>query len=130
MQTGLYICEVHEVGDPGCHEFRVRTRHGDIEGFVVHWRGSWFAYRNQCPHTGVSLNWQPHQFFDYQQRLLQCALHGALFEPDTGLCIHGPCLGDSLHPLPVIRTGTSLRLTGESIEGILQQTVRHRPKSV
>jgi nitrite reductase/ring-hydroxylating ferredoxin subunit len=28
-------------------------------------------------------------------------LHGALFEPDSGFCIHGPCLGKSLTALPL-----------------------------
>ena len=28
-----------------------------------------------------------------------CATHGAIFEVDTGLCIDGPCIGDSLRSL-------------------------------
>ena len=27
--------------------------------------------------------------------------HGARFLPDTGLCVHGPCAGQSLNALPV-----------------------------
>lgn len=110
MQTEVYICETHEINDPGCHEFSVQTNLGELEGFIVHWRGQWFAYRNSCPHTGVNLNWLPHEFFDFGRRLLQCALHGALFEPDTGRCIHGPCLGERLQRLPLVMTGTSIRL--------------------
>ncbi len=59
-------------------------------GAVVH------AYLNRCPHLGVELNWMPDQFLDRSGRLLQCATHGALFEPDTGYCIAGPCRGKSL----------------------------------
>lgn len=110
MQLDGYICEIHEVDDPGCREFSVQTDNGEIAGFVVHWRGMWFAYRNSCPHTGVMLNWQPHEFFDYEKRLLQCTMHGALFEPDSGLCIHGPCLGDSLQRLHIVCRGASVCL--------------------
>jgi len=127
MQPDLYICEAHEVSDPGCYEFSLQVNSGELEGFIVHWRGRWFAYRNHCPHTGVNLNWQPHQFFDYENRLLQCSLHGALFAPDTGLCIHGPCLGDSLQRLPVVQTGTALCLQHE---GFLPHAAQDRPKSL
>lgn len=60
------------------------------------------AYINQCPHTGVNLNWQQNQCFDFTQRYLACSLHGALFEPKNGLCIHGPCIGQYLTPIGLI----------------------------
>ena len=34
-------------------------------------------------------------------RALICSTHGALYEPDTGLCTAGPCAGDRLTPLPL-----------------------------
>jgi nitrite reductase/ring-hydroxylating ferredoxin subunit len=33
--------------------------------------------------------------------LLLCSSHGAVFEPDTGLCAAGPCVGASLRGLAV-----------------------------
>lgn len=30
-----------------------------------------------------------------------CAKHGAIFERDTGTCVHGPCLGTTLDPIAV-----------------------------
>ena len=73
-----------------------------IEGFLINWHGQIYAYHNSCPHTGVSLNWAPNQFLDIKERFIQCGLHGALFEPDTGFCIHGPCLGQYLQTIRVI----------------------------
>jgi nitrite reductase/ring-hydroxylating ferredoxin subunit len=32
---------------------------------------------------------------------LRCYTHGALYEFATGLCIDGPCKGESLYRLPV-----------------------------
>lgn len=54
------------------------------------------VFLNRCPHLGVPLNWQPDEFLDQDGAFVQCANHGALFEKDTGLCVLGPCQGDSL----------------------------------
>ncbi|MFO7604032.1 MAG: Rieske 2Fe-2S domain-containing protein, partial [Gammaproteobacteria bacterium] len=60
------------------------------------------AYRNQCPHTGVALNWQEDVFLDSRDELIQCAMHGALFVPETGRCIWGPCQGQVLQKLHAV----------------------------
>lgn len=57
------------------------------------------AYLNRCPHLGVPLNWQADDFMDSEAVFIRCATHGALFEPQTGLCIQGPCRGESLWQL-------------------------------
>lgn len=57
------------------------------------------AFVNRCPHLGVPLNWDDDAFLDSDGRLLRCATHGALFEPDSGLCILGPCKGEYLWQL-------------------------------
>ena len=54
------------------------------------------AYRNRCPHTGAPLEWRPHDFLDRERRHIQCSLHGALFRIEDGLCLAGPCRGQSL----------------------------------
>jgi len=59
------------------------------------------AYKNRCPHTGIELNWLPDQFLDREGEYIQCATHGALFRLNDGLCISGPCVGQSLDSLPL-----------------------------
>jgi len=68
---------------------------------VVRQQDRVWVYLNRCPHTGVNLEWQPDRFFDLEGRFLQCATHGALFRPEDGYCVRGPCAGDSLESLPV-----------------------------
>lgn len=63
---------------------------------VLNWRGETIVYRNRCPHAGTPLDWIPDRFFDRDKQYLFCATHGASFEPDSGLCIEGPCTGDHL----------------------------------
>jgi nitrite reductase/ring-hydroxylating ferredoxin subunit len=71
--------------------------------------GAVTAWLNRCPHLGVPLNWQDDAFMDAEGSLLRCATHGALFEPDTGLCVLGPCRGESLWSLDCeIRDGDVL----------------------
>jgi len=63
---------------------------------ILRWQGETIVYRNRCPHAGTPLDWIPDRFFDRDKTYLFCASHGASFEPDTGLCVEGPCFGDVL----------------------------------
>ena len=58
------------------------------------------------------MEWLPDRFLDAEGKLIQCALHGALFRPDTGLCLHGPCAGQRLQPLALIQRDGELWLAG------------------
>lgn len=82
----------------------------ELDGFVLNWHGRYYAYRNQCPHTGLNLNWQKHRFFDHELQFLLCATHGALFEPESGLCVHGPCVNQSLPRLVLHQSEAGLFL--------------------
>lgn len=72
-----------------------------------------YAYRNRCPHTGVNLEWLPNQFFDSSGHYLQCAVHGAIFEVESGHCLRGPCAGDALTPVKVEERDTGIVLLDE-----------------
>ncbi|MDH5326202.1 MAG: Rieske 2Fe-2S domain-containing protein [Gammaproteobacteria bacterium] len=76
--------------------------------FIIKRAQRFFAYLNRCPHTGVSLNWQPDQFLDYENEFIQCAMHGALFQVEDGLCIRGPCVGRSLTPVTLTEKDNAL----------------------
>jgi nitrite reductase/ring-hydroxylating ferredoxin subunit len=43
----------------------------------------------------------PHRFLDAEGEFVQCGVHGALFRIETGECLRGPCLGETLEALPV-----------------------------
>jgi nitrite reductase/ring-hydroxylating ferredoxin subunit len=82
-------------------KFPLRWRGAQVEGFVVNFEGRYHAYVNRCAHAGTPLDWWPNEFFTDDGRLLICATHGALFEPDGGRCAGGPCGSASLWPLGV-----------------------------
>jgi len=95
------LCKTSDIEDPGSKSFELKIKRKTQSIFVVHKDGEFFAYYNQCPHTGASLEWQEDQFLDLDKALLQCATHDALFIINTGECIAGPCNGDALQAIPV-----------------------------
>jgi nitrite reductase/ring-hydroxylating ferredoxin subunit len=95
LQEEVPLCKLDDLEDHCAMELTIEER----QLFAVRQGNSIFAYWNLCPHRNSPLNWVPNQFLDTDNQLIQCALHGALFEIDSGLCIAGPCSGDSLQPV-------------------------------
>ena len=95
------ICPLHELADPGAKGFTMGVGDWPLRGFVVRRGGNVHAYVNHCPHAGYPLNWSPDAFLAPDAPLILCAMHGALFEIETGLCLAGPCDGLSLRALAV-----------------------------
>lgn len=93
------LCCRNEITDPGSKEFSLKSSRSNCDIFVVHKDAEFFAYKNSCPHTGASLNWQQDQFLDLDHAFLQCSVHNALFEIDSGYCVSGPCCGSSLEEI-------------------------------
>lgn len=96
------LCALDAIPDPGSRGFDLELG-GDRPQrvFVVRHRGRLAAYRNRCPHTGAPLEWLPDTFLDPENSFIQCAIHGALFRPEDGYCLRGPCSGQSLTALDV-----------------------------
>ena len=92
-------------------KFILRCGGQAVEGFVVNHDGRFYAYVNRCAHVGTPLDMWPNEFFTEDGRHLICATHGAVYLPDIGECIAGPCPGASLIPLPVALDGKGLAVT-------------------
>jgi nitrite reductase/ring-hydroxylating ferredoxin subunit len=92
-------------------KFQILWRKRLVEGFVVNFRGRYYAYVNYCVHAGTPLDWWPNEFFDDNRRFLICGTHGSRYEPDTGKCAGGPCGGGTLFPLQVQVIGDRIVVT-------------------
>jgi nitrite reductase/ring-hydroxylating ferredoxin subunit len=55
--------------------------------FAIRYQGQVHAYLNRCRHVPTELDWQDGRFFDSSGLYLICSLHGALYRPDSGLCV-------------------------------------------
>jgi nitrite reductase/ring-hydroxylating ferredoxin subunit len=73
--------------------------YNDINIFIIKKNGQFYAYKNSCPHLGIQLEWVEDQFLDFDNNLIQCSTHGALFTIEKGECVAGPCQGDFLQPV-------------------------------
>jgi nitrite reductase/ring-hydroxylating ferredoxin subunit len=98
---GKLVGQVGELQHGSSKKFTMKRGGRDLEALLVNFNGTHFAYVNRCPHTGITLDWVNNQFFSSDTRYLMCATHGAVFEPPTGECIWGPCVGLSLQSMPI-----------------------------
>lgn len=59
------------------------------------------CWLNICPHAGRRMDYAPGLFL-VKEGKLTCAVHGATFAlREAGLCVAGPCRGQSLVAVPV-----------------------------
>jgi len=93
------ICRVADLEPAGARGFTIGEGDWPLRGVVVRVRDEIRGYINRCPHAGHPLNLLPNRFLTPDGSLLLCASHGALFEKLTGLCIAGPCPGQSLQTI-------------------------------
>jgi len=90
-----------ELEATGAKGFSIGEGDWPLRGFLVRTSKGVAAYVNNCPHAGHPLNFKPDRFLTPDRALILCASHGALFTRDDGLCIAGPCPGQSLRRVPV-----------------------------
>jgi nitrite reductase/ring-hydroxylating ferredoxin subunit len=95
------LCRVEDIPEGVARDFRWGEGAGQRTVFVLRKGGALYAYANACPHIGTPLNWLPDRFFDRSGELLLCGTHGALFRPEDGHCLRGPCLGKRLTPMAI-----------------------------
>ena len=79
-----------------------------VHALVVNHDGQYRAYVNSCPHVGTPLDLWPNEFLTEDRRALICSTHGAVFDPISGRCTAGPCVGDGLTALPLALDGDTL----------------------
>lgn len=100
-QAGHVIAEAQEIEHGHSRTFVLTCGGKPIEGFVVNFRGKFYAYVNRCCHIPMRMDWVENQFFTRDKRFLICPTHGASYDPTTGLCLDGPCPGEYLESIPV-----------------------------
>ena len=94
------ICDSAQLADGGKGiRFSVEEWGETLPAFVIRFNGKVHAYLNQCAHVSVELDWLEGEFFDESGLYLICSTHGALYLPENGVCIGGPCTGKRLSQL-------------------------------
>lgn len=88
------------------------------QAFVGCIEGTWRAWANVCRHRQVPLDLNaPPQSGSVRVAPiaedgfhLVCHSHGALYRPDDGTCISGPCPDAKLHAIAVVAEGEGVAL--------------------
>jgi nitrite reductase/ring-hydroxylating ferredoxin subunit len=94
----VYLCPQDSIAEGGARGFDPFAEGRDTL-LVARWRGVLRAWRNRCPHLDVAMQYRKDRFMSGDGQHIVCFAHGALFRPDSGLCVRGPCLGQTLQPL-------------------------------
>ena len=92
------ICMMEDIPEREARAYE--TQNGDTI-FITQRDGMYYAYQNVCPHLQVELEFLENQFLNRDQEYIECSTHGALFTVETGECISGPCLGQSLEKVEI-----------------------------
>jgi len=95
------VARVEELQPGAVKKFWLICQKYRLDGFLVNHGGHYYAYVNRCRHMPTPLDFVRDEFVSEDGRFLRCYTHGALYEFATGLCVDGPCKGESLYRLPV-----------------------------
>lgn len=100
-QPAIRVCASADLHNGGLGvKLPVSDGAGLSSAFFIRYQDHVYGYLNRCAHVGVELDWEG-SFFTRAGDLLMCARHGATYQPDTGLCVGGPCKNGRLTPLRV-----------------------------
>lgn len=110
------LCRLIDLEATGSAGFQVGEGEWPLRGFVTRLPdGSGFrAWVNRCPHARHPLDLLPGRFLTGDGQWIQCSSHGALFAPDSGICVAGPCVGRGLQPIPIVVIDDEIRLAEAS----------------
>lgn len=111
----IRLCRLDELPDPGSRGMSLTLGERQYDIFLVRRAEQVYGYLNRCPHTGAPLDWMPDRFLSIDQQHIQCAMHGALFRPEDGVCVAGPCAGDRLTPVPVAVESGDVVVPGDEL---------------
>ena len=94
MSEGIPLCNSSALENAGVAvSFDVLYQGRSCRAFAVRYNDRAHAYLNKCSHVPMEMDYQPDRFFDMTGHWLICATHGAMYQPETGVCLGGPCRG-------------------------------------
>lgn len=99
--AGVRLCRLEEIEEPGARNFVVEIDDAHFHGFVVRKGGAIHGYVDRCPHQGLPLARKLDDYLTDRKDFIVCSWHGALFRPEDGACMGGPCSGTHLTSWPV-----------------------------
>ena len=101
LDADAKLCALEDIADNDAFGM-VACIEGKQRNIFVVWRGdAAYAYINWCPHAQLLLDQVPGKFFEPEHKYIRCGMHAATFQVEDGLCIQGPCEGESLKSIKI-----------------------------
>ena len=98
---GTDLCALSDLPEPGAKGFTFGAGTERFDMFIVRSGGVVRGWLNTCPHNFTTLEFVPDKFLTLDGTRILCSTHGAQFRLEDGVCVLGPCEGQSLKPLPI-----------------------------
>lgn len=92
------------------HEQSCLLQIDNVSFIVFKWQNTYHIFTNSCPHNRKKLATQDSELMDDSGTLLVCEHHGAMFLPQSGLCVSGPCLGTYLDKATLIQSNSGYQV--------------------
>lgn len=101
-RAAVRVCRTADLVDKGrAVVFDVLHFREPLRAFALRFDGRVVSYLNRCAHVPTELDWQPGEFLDADRAFIICSIHGATYEPTSGRCVGGPCVGRRLARIEV-----------------------------
>jgi nitrite reductase/ring-hydroxylating ferredoxin subunit len=107
--NSIAVARVGELAPGQTKKFLLQVDGREEECFVVNHQGELYAYVNRCCHVPMTMDWVDNQFMTEDKEFIQCATHGACYQPETGECVSGPPFGEFLIRVPIVIEGDEVR---------------------
>ncbi|HSD68522.1 MAG TPA: Rieske (2Fe-2S) protein [Woeseiaceae bacterium] len=91
----IALCNLNDLGEGESRGFDPFAEGRDLI-FAVRRGNTVRVYRNRCPHQGSSMPWRRSAYLNSDHTRIVCSVHGAQFDIDSGNCVLGAALGQSL----------------------------------
>lgn len=104
MNASVFLCHADKIEEGRFSEHQLTLDDEPVYLVATRLRGEPRAWHNVCPHQGRALNFAPDRFLTDKHGHLVCAAHGAVFEPDEGRCVSGPCRNACLKAIALTET--------------------------
>lgn len=99
MANWQTLCPAADISDGQAKGFDPGSQ-GHTTVFVLRQGSQWRAWRDWCPHWDTGpMAWRRDAYLSPDGLQVICAAHGARFDALTGVCVLGPCIGQSLRPV-------------------------------
>ena len=112
----ITLCKLNDLAEGEARGFDQLDEGRDLV-FAVRRGNAIRVYRNVCPHQGASLPWRKNAYLNADRTRIVCSAHGAQFDIDSGICVMGPALGQSLDhvDVQVDANGTLMAMLSEDL---------------